>query len=1581
MAYINIAEWTPKHVGDWLKGLDDSILPYVHFFLNNDIDGQHLLILTPDDLTNLHITKVGHQELILEAINLLRLLHYNLTSENLQCLALKLACKARSLYNELRRNGPIEDNGKQERVSTLILSSVSDILLAVKSFISWLDRYPFEGKEQYNPIRKTILKLSIELASTAQRDQFVEKPHTLIKNSCLNLANLCDKVVQEFSDSLIIQPASLDVATVKKKPEEELGIHLHSSYSGVHIVGGVKFQSPADRCGKVDIGDEIVQVNYQTVVGWQLKKLVYAMREHPTEVYLTLKKRPRHTNILGQVIVLRPYRIPSKKSAFGKVHKWSEGNSSLHIQEYSSNLEESNTQDVPDDDDDSAFLPDYVTPNDETSISAVRYHIFPGRSRATVQRRATVSGASPTVKRPPVSIEELVLPVGSKSCKKEVIGRSISHDPSKHKISESSLKSQKLEVIKSDGSEDYCDKVPNGENVHNEKDFDKNENENLISKSSSVTSVSSTLSDGLKVSNIIIPLHEEEYTILENKSLRKLGTVDKISVKEDNSEKKSQKTEKLELSNELQSTEGKKNLLTGPWEGHDTVFHGRRPSIQEVENEIASSSTVDQPVLTKEEKVDDGGEAANVNGMKSYQVVIIGGVPQKCHSPGRDIKKLQSPPLKKRSHVTGKFSNRRISCKDLGKGDCQGWLYKRKMHKSFLTGARWTKRWVVLKNHNLFSYHNKDDPRAESLIYLPGFTVSPATECKSKKYSFKLHHPGTTFYFATDSQEDMTKWMNKMGLAAISYDATLDETTSGFTKVERIGGIENAYYSETEDESEDSSPLGSTYLCSHEISPCSTLSGNSKANYYYEYLQDDSVHQSMMSLHNYSVIDGQQPKHRHSKQTRGSINKQTKYSNICLSKCEGLQTEKDDELKYIQTFRSGYMRSLSCTDASSHYIQRLHSSEKHAQHPSSTFQFPRKMSYQEVSSGTSFGNEEKYINSKAHRLSGQWSNLEDKLQDFSTGSLGRQRVMVKEITPGLVARMTGSYNNLSQNQIQTATAERKKSKEHSAPIPGYVAKLSGSFDQLAKCGQKFPKNSLEKNKEIIPEKIKENNIKNSSSDQNSSNEETKSEKFVSMLDKEYHRLYGKKKPSTISVQPGLNNDKQPRKLVKEQNGSSSSSGSVNTNNNKSVKSSIPIYNRSFSKPLNEHNLDNTNKQKITNLVYDKDPIPHLSPNESSQSIPLNLYTKNKSGPEYFQFDQIPSSHNSKFSSDKLSSPQIAEVSANNGLRRTSKESLSEVGDHPSSKSSFKFFGSPKFMKKFTSPKPQKKHNFKNKFTKSEERFGSPLSERKFLGSPKLARAIFGSPKCEQKTVTMSSAAVQTEKTFNSSCQTDNPPKPLRTQKNDESHQEIADECLKTSSNSSLNSSASGSAISSTGSSHYYVETRIRPQITISLPLVTESNNDDRPPTPETPRTPKPTMGIAMIGKRRTPSISNEGIRTGKSNEQIKDDITQYERNEITFDINKDQESDDEMVQLLNNLKRAELTVDGVNVRTRRCRTLLREERGISQMMRSYFALQRTLKDRENELNAIDTLLEGNISSEELEHWASKYPHYMPPEYC
>ncbi|XP_064489107.1 uncharacterized protein LOC135400977 [Ornithodoros turicata] len=800
MAYINIADWTPEHVADWLRGLDDIIIPYVHFFLNNDIDGHHLLTLGPDDLTSLNITKIGHQELILEAVDHLRQLHYRLLTENLQSLSLKLGCRARSLYNDIKRITP-PDQDNVPKISTSILADVSEVLVAVKAFVSWLDRPPFEGQERYFNIRKTVLQLGIELASTAQRDHFADKPFAVIQGSCMNLADLCDMIIQECNDSLIIQPASLDVATVKKKSEEEWGMQIHSSYSGIHVVGGVKFQSPCHRCGKVDVGDEIIQINYQTVIGWQPKHLVYMLQEHPAEILLTLKKRPRHTNILGQVIVLRPYRIPLKKTTYGKARKWSEnGVPQVSIEEVfpqKAQQDSSSPRALRDvEDDDSAFLPDEAATasaasNTSTSsvVPSIRAQVFPPRSRATIHRRATVSGASPTVTKAPVSIVDLVaggvpsILGGNK--KKDAVIRSVSHDPNKHMPG-------KLSSVDDDGVVD----PPPPENtkpseppprrspmLNRWKEVDKDDPDDpppekmRTSSDSSVVPLAAKMASHLP--NVGLPRRDSSKCSPSRASLSKRVSLTGSSADPGLPEKPVQSTEKKV---EAASTKDRK-IFAPSMSKLSPMATLKVPKIEDLKKGCS------QDKLSKEKQRNPMLE-------RSSQSLDI---PPKAGQNSKDSpkKSSQSPLLKKRECVSKRLAHRSTPCKELGMGDCEGWLCKRKEQKAFLMKLLWVKRWVLLKGHYLYVYKSKEDSKAECFIYLPGFVVTPAVECRSIKCAFKLYYSGTTFYFAAESQTDMMRWITGLGIACKAL-----KSPSNNSVIDKVNEPESPYFSETDDDSE-----------------------------------------------------------------------------------------------------------------------------------------------------------------------------------------------------------------------------------------------------------------------------------------------------------------------------------------------------------------------------------------------------------------------------------------------------------------------------------------------------------------------------------------------------------------------------------------------------------------------------------------------------------------------------------------------------------------------------------------------------------------------------------------------------------
>lgn len=117
------------------------------------------------------------------------------------------------------------------------------------------------------------------------------------------------------------------------------------------------------------------------------------------------------------------------------------------------------------------------------------------------------------------------------------------------------------------------------------------------------------------------------------------------------------------------------------------------------------------------------------------------------------------------------MSRRRISCKDLGHADCQGWLYKKKEKGTFLSN-KWKKFWVVLKASSLYWYSNQLAEKADGFVNLPDFTVEKASECR-KKHAFKISHPQIkTFYFAAENTQEMNVWLNKLGLSVTHREST-----------------------------------------------------------------------------------------------------------------------------------------------------------------------------------------------------------------------------------------------------------------------------------------------------------------------------------------------------------------------------------------------------------------------------------------------------------------------------------------------------------------------------------------------------------------------------------------------------------------------------------------------------------------------------------------------------------------------------------------------------------------------------------------------------------------------------------------
>ncbi|XP_013120569.1 connector enhancer of kinase suppressor of ras 2 isoform X5 [Oreochromis niloticus] len=293
-----VSKWSSSQVVDWMKGLDDCLQQYIKTFEKEKVGGEQLLRITHQELEDLGVSRIGHQELILEAVDLLCALNYGLETENLKTLSHKLNASAKNLQNFItgRRRSGHYDGRATRKLPNDFLTSVVDLIAAAKSLLAWLDRSPFAAVADYSVTRNNVIQLCLELTTIVQQDCSVYETENKILNVCKTLSEVCDQIISLSSDPMVSQSAHLEVVQLANiKSTEGLGMYIKSTYDGLHVITGTTEGSLADRCKKIHAGDEVIQVNHQTVVGWQLKNLVNLLRGDPAGVTLTLKKRPQST--------------------------------------------------------------------------------------------------------------------------------------------------------------------------------------------------------------------------------------------------------------------------------------------------------------------------------------------------------------------------------------------------------------------------------------------------------------------------------------------------------------------------------------------------------------------------------------------------------------------------------------------------------------------------------------------------------------------------------------------------------------------------------------------------------------------------------------------------------------------------------------------------------------------------------------------------------------------------------------------------------------------------------------------------------------------------------------------------------------------------------------------------------------------------------------------------------------------------------------------------------------------------------------------------------------------------------------
>uniref|UniRef100_A0ABM5EWR1 Connector enhancer of kinase suppressor of ras 2-like isoform X3 n=1 Tax=Pogona vitticeps TaxID=103695 RepID=A0ABM5EWR1_9SAUR len=656
-----ISKWTTKQVLDWMKGLDDCLQQYIKNFEREKINGEQLLHITHQELEELGVTRIGHQELILEAVDLLCALNYGLETENLRTLSHKLNASAKNLQNFItgRRRSGHYDGRASRRLPNDFLTSVVDLIGAAKNLLAWLDRSPFVSVTEYSLLKNNIVQLCLELTTIVQQDCTVYETENKILHVCKTLSGICDHIISLSSDSLVSQSAHLEVVHLTSiMPSEGLGMYIKSTYDGLHVITGTTENSPADQCKKIHAGDEVIQVNHQTVP---------VIPTSPTSGSTT----PTSTMGLGSkvdnsalqdIFILSPMSgLYGPRDDIGIVpcddmSKYGMGKSGMKGSESPSYFLEHESGKY------------YTLIEGEGHPANSEYE----RGRTTGVRRREKTPTHGDLR--PVSMPTEYSWVGD---------------------------SKELNMFKR-GSRDS-----------------------------------------------------------ENSLLRYLSDDKILVIQEEPSTQKDNKRDTGRRSRKKGKNSGSPNYLISPSMLTSSVNVRLEPGQQDVLNfSLAENNTV--PLYHRAGETVGGESERYVSSAVERQGNTS--MRKSFHYASLRVKSKKWP----KGGSLNNSSRRRISCKDLGHGDCEGWLWKKKDAKGYFT-QKWKKYWFVLKDSSLYWYTNQNDEKAEGFISLPEFRIDRAIECR-RKHAFKACHPKIkSFFFATDCLEEMNRWMNRLGLAAIGY--------------------------------------------------------------------------------------------------------------------------------------------------------------------------------------------------------------------------------------------------------------------------------------------------------------------------------------------------------------------------------------------------------------------------------------------------------------------------------------------------------------------------------------------------------------------------------------------------------------------------------------------------------------------------------------------------------------------------------------------------------------------------------------------------------------------------------------------
>eukprot|EP00049_Salpingoeca_infusionum_P014239 m.266140 g.266140 ORF g.266140 m.266140 type:complete len:954 (-) comp15627_c0_seq52:1144-4005(-) len=279
-------DWTAEEVAVWIRGVEKVDRDVLEGFIEEGIDGTKLCELGKEDLGDFGIKQIGKQISIMAAIHTLFDMEAYLVAEPVSLLGSQL----------LQAGRLIEANPLQAVCS--MISSLTHTLQRLDTSST------FTGKNNavYLEIRTTILQecsnfisaISASDNPSASNSEFVKQAKDFIRQilPCLQkLRAIVSQHKRERGDMAGKDAPDqfLHSVTAIAATGSTLGVVIRCNGTNFPYIAAIEPNSPADRSGLLRVGDEIIFISSQNVVGWRARSAMTLLAQCQGKIQLTIK--------------------------------------------------------------------------------------------------------------------------------------------------------------------------------------------------------------------------------------------------------------------------------------------------------------------------------------------------------------------------------------------------------------------------------------------------------------------------------------------------------------------------------------------------------------------------------------------------------------------------------------------------------------------------------------------------------------------------------------------------------------------------------------------------------------------------------------------------------------------------------------------------------------------------------------------------------------------------------------------------------------------------------------------------------------------------------------------------------------------------------------------------------------------------------------------------------------------------------------------------------------------------------------------------------------------------------------------